>query len=140
MLRMILGVVAGFIAWSIIWVGGDQIMYWLSRDWYGGQKDKMTLALVNDEVFSPDTAVVVIDLVRSVIASIMAGFLAAVIAGENRRAPMILGVLLLVVGIAVQVQLWNLFPVWFHLSFWLLLIPMTILGGKMKQSSTGGKV
>jgi hypothetical protein len=65
----------------------------------------------------------------------MAGFIAAVVAGENRRSPLILGIILLIVGIAVQVHLWNVFPIWFHLIFWLMLIPLTILGGRMKQTA-----
>jgi uncharacterized membrane protein YeaQ/YmgE (transglycosylase-associated protein family) len=135
MLRIILGIIVGFIAWSIIWVGSDQFLASISRDWYGAHQDKVALAVVNGESFNPDFTIVLISLVRSIIASIMAGFLAAVVAGENRRSPLILGVILLAVGIAVQVHLWNVFPVWFHVVFWALLIPMTILGGKLKQSS-----
>jgi hypothetical protein len=65
----------------------------------------------------------------------MAGFLAAVIAGENRRSTLILGIILLAVGVAVQIHLWNVFPSWFHLILWLLLVPSTILGGRMKQTA-----
>lgn len=135
MLRIILGVIAGFFGWSIIWIGSDQFLQSISRDWFGAQKDAMALAVANGESFSPDSTVVLVDLVRSIIASIMSGFLAAVVAGENRRSPLILGVILLGVGIAVQLHLWNVFPIWFHVIFWLLLIPMTILGGKMKQTA-----
>jgi hypothetical protein len=135
MLRIILGVIAGFIAWSIIWVGSDQFLASMSRDWYGAHQDKVALAVVNGESFNSDTTIVLIGLVRSIIASIMAGFLAAVVAGENRRSPLILGIILLAVGIAVQIHLWNVFPVWFHLIFWVLLVPMTILGGRMKQTA-----
>ena len=135
MLRIILGIVAGFIAWSIIWIGSDQVFHMFSPAWYGAQKDAMQLAVVNGTSYHAETTVVVIDLLRSMVASIMAGFLAAVIAGENRRSPLILGIILLIVGIAVQYHLWNVFPVWFHIIFWLLLIPMTILGGRMKQSA-----
>jgi hypothetical protein len=134
MLRIILGIFAGFVAWSIIWVGSDQFLHTLSRDWYGAHQERVALAVANGESFDADTTIVLIALVRSVIASIMAGFLAAVVAGENRRSPLILGIILLAVGIAVQVAVWNVFPVWFHLVFWALIIPMTVVGGKMKQS------
>ena len=45
------------------------------------------------------------------------------------------GIILLLVGIAVQIHLWKVYPIWFHLIFWALLIPMTILGGRMKQTA-----
>jgi hypothetical protein len=135
MLRIILGIIAGFVAWSIIWIGSDALMASFSSGWWGAQKSAMELAVYNNESYRTDTLITVLDLVRSVVASIMAGYLAAVVAGENRRSPFILGFILLIVGIAVQWHLWNVYPVWFHPVFWILLIPATILGGKMKQSA-----
>ena len=134
MIRIILGIIVGFIAWSIVWIGSDALMQSFSPTWWGAQKDAMALAVVNNESYRTATLITVIDLVRSVVASVMAGFLTAVIAGENRRSPLILGIILLIVGVAVQIHLWNVYPVWFHPVFWILLIPATILGGKMKQS------
>ena len=134
MLRIILGVIVGFVVWSITWVGSDALLQSFSADWWGRQKDAMALAVENGESFRTDTIISVADLVRSVFASILAGFLAAMVAGENRKSPLILGIILLIVGVAVQVHLWNVYPVWFHLIFWALLIPATILGAKMKQS------
>ena len=135
MLRIILGVIAGFIAWSILWVGSDQLLHTFSPGWYGAHQDRVALAVANGESFNADTVIVIIGLIRSAITTIMAGFIAAVVAGENRRSTLILGIILLIVGVAVQLNLWNVYPVWFHLIFWLMLIPLTILGGKMKQSA-----
>lgn len=134
MLRVILGVIAGFIAWSILWVGSDQLLHTFSPGWYGAHQDRMALAIFNGDSFNADTTVAIVGLVRSAIASFMAGFLAAVVAGENRRSPLILGILLLVIGIAVQLYVWNVLPIWFHLIFWLMLIPVTILGGRIKKT------
>ena len=135
MIRIILGIIAGFIAWTIIWIGSDALMQSFSPAWWGAQKNAMELAVANNESYRTDTLITIIDLVRSVVASVMAGFLTAVIAGENRRSTLILGVILLIVGVAVQIYVWNIYPVWFHPVFWILLIPATILGGKMKQSA-----
>jgi hypothetical protein len=135
MLRIILGVIAGFIAWSILWVGSDQVLHTFSPAWYGAHQDRVALAVANNESFTSDTTILIIGLVRSAITSLAAGFIAAVVAGENRRSTVILGIILLIVGIAVQVHLWNVFPIWFHLIFWLMLVPLTILGGRMKQTA-----
>ncbi len=106
-----------------------------SPAWWGAQKQAIQLGVYNNESFRTDTIISVLDLARSILASIMAGYLTAVVAGENRRSPLILGVILLAVGIFVQWHLWNVYPVWFHPIFLILLIPATVLGAKMKQSA-----
>ena len=63
--------------------------------------------------------------------SVMSGFLAALIAGENNRAPLVLGFLLVALGLVKVVLSWRYVPIWHHVSFTALLIPMTIMGGKL---------
>jgi hypothetical protein len=135
MLKVVLGVIAGFVAWSIIWVGSDAV---LSTAWaeYGAHQNRAILALANNESFAADNTIMAVRLVISIVATLMSGFLAAFIAGENRRAPLALGVILLLVGIAVQLGAWNVMPVWFHVIFLLLLLPMSILGGKLKKTAS----
>ena len=135
MLRIILGVVAGFIAWSIIWVGSDQVLISSSPGWYGSHQYAFQAALVNQTSFTPDSTILLLHLVRAALISIMAGFLAAVLARESRRAPLILGVLLLLFGIAVQAVAWRYLPIWYHLIFLGMLIPFTVLGGRLKRSA-----
>ena len=135
MLRIILGVVAGFVAWSIIWVGSDQVLMSLSPGWYGNHQYGLQAAMVNQTSFAPDSTILFMHLVRAALISIMAGFLAAVIARESGRAPLILGVLLLLFGIAVQVVAWSYLPIWYHLIFLGMLIPFTVLGGRLKRSA-----
>ncbi len=135
MLRVILGIVAGFVAWSISWIGSDQVLQMLSPDWYGAHQAAFEKAVFNQTEFKADTAILTMHLVRSIIISIMSGFLAAFIASGNRNAPFGLGILLLAFGIFVQVMAWNYLPVWYHIVFLALLLPMTILGGRLKTSA-----
>jgi len=135
MLRIILGVVAGFIAWSILWVGSDQVLISFSPGWYGNHQYGFQAAMVNHTPFTPDTAIMLMHLGRAAIISIMAGFIAAVVAGENRKTPIALGVLLLIFGAAVQAYAWSYIPIWYHIIFLGMLVPLTILGGKMKQTN-----
>jgi len=135
MLRIILGVVAGFIAWSILWVGSDQILISFSPMWYGNHQYGLEAAMQNHTPFTADTAILLMHLGRAAIISIMAGFIAAVVAGENRQAPLALGGVLLIFGAAVQTYAWSYIPIWYHIIFLGLLIPLTILGGKMKQTN-----
>jgi hypothetical protein len=71
---------------------------------------------------------------RSVV-SVMSGFLAALIAGENKRAPLVLGFLLLAFGLLKLVLSWPYVPIWYHVIFTALLIPMTMMGGKLKTTT-----
>lgn len=135
MLRIILGVVAGFIAWSILWVGSDQLLISFSPNWYANHQYSFQAAMVNQTSFTPDNTILLMHLVRAAIISIMAGFIAAVVAGENRKAPLALGILLLLFGAGVQAVAWSYIPIWYHIVFLGLLIPLTILGGRMKQTS-----
>jgi len=121
MLRIILGVVAGFIVWSILWVGVDAGLraVWISYD-----------ESVKAMTFS--SSMLIVPLILSAIVSIVSGFVAALIAKENSKSPLILGIVLLIVGIFAQMGVWDKIPLWYHLAFWILLIPMTVLGGKLR--------
>ena len=132
--RIILGVIAGFIGWSILWGGADEVIRMLSPGWYGAHQLAFEKAAFNNTTFEASPAILILHLVRSVIASLMSGFLAAFVAKENRRTTLILGVLLLIVGVAVQASVWSLLPVWYHLAFLLLLIPATVAGGYLKKT------
>ncbi len=122
MLRIILGVVAGFFVWSILWVGIDAVL----KGVWAGYKE-------NVEAMSFSPAMLIVPLILSAVCSIIAGFVAALIARENSKSPLILGALLLIVGIFVQIGVWDKIPLWYHLAFWILLIPMTVFGGKLIQ-------
>lgn len=122
MLSSILSVVVGFILWSVLWVGSNAVLTALSPDWYG------------EKAKNYDASVLLISLVRSVIFSLIAGFVAALIVGENYGTPIfILGALLFAFGVFVQAQLWKSIPLWYHLAFLILLIPVVLPGGKLYE-------
>ena len=50
-------------------------------------------------------------------------------------ARLIPGVLLLLAFIPQHIMLWDKFPLWYHLTFLLSLIPLTFAGGKTAQAS-----
>lgn len=135
MLKIVLGVVAGFVAWSILWVGSDQVLMMASPNWYGAHQLGFEKAVTNQEPFSADSTILIMHLFRNAIISIMSGFLAAFVAGENKKSPLGLGIILLIVGVLVEAMAWNYAPAWYHIIFVLLLVPMAILGGKLKQAS-----
>lgn len=135
MLRVILGVIVGFIVWSILWTGSDSIFSAISPNWYGQHHSDFAAAINNKSPFSVDSTILILGLIRSILFSIISGYIAALIAWENTLSTFGLGVLLLLFGIFIQSIYWNYVPLWYHIPFLFLLIPMTFLGGKLKSDS-----
>ena len=133
MLRIILGIIVGFIVWSILWVISDAVFSAISPDW-GKTSADFRAAAENKTSFTLESSVLVILLIKSFIVSIISGFTTALIARENSKSTFGLGVLLLVFGIFIQSAYWNYMPLWYHILFLLMLVPMTILGGKLRRS------
>ena len=134
MVRIILGIIAGFFAWVIAWFGGEKI---LSAIWpaFGSHQAAFQSAIENGGQFTAETGPLVAHIVLGSIVSGISGFLAALIAGENKRAPMILGFLLLALGLLKLVMSWPYVPIWYHVIFTAILLPMTMLGGKLKSTA-----
>lgn len=132
MVRIILAIIIGFVVWSILWVGSDAVFSKISPDW-GKTSEDFRAAVENNIPYTLDSKTLIMLLIKSVITSIISGFVAAFIARENARSTFGLGVLLLIFGIFIQSVHWNYMPLWYHIPFLLLLIPMTILGGKLRN-------
>ncbi len=73
-------------------------------------------------------------LAIAALTSLIAGAVAGWIAPASARLPRLLGVILLVAFIPVHVQLWSLFPFWYHLAFLGTLIPLVVLGARLTRA------
>ena len=124
MMRTIFAVVAGFIAWTVLFLGSNSI---LSLTMPGSFKADGS---------TDSAAMLLLILLLSVIFSIIAGWITAKLATVNpQRNALILGIILLLVGISVQLQFWEVMPLWYHLSFLGLLIPGAIVGGRLSGAT-----
>jgi hypothetical protein len=123
MARTTLGVVAGLAAWVTVAIVAGLIM---RAAWpeYASVADAMTFTL---PMMSARLAI-------GALATLVTGFVTAAIAGRSLAARLIAGALLLVVFIPQHVMLWDKFPVWYHLTFLLSLVPLTYVGGKMAEA------
>jgi uncharacterized protein YacL len=122
MLKIALGVIVGFLVWSILWVGFDALLRAVLTS-YDESVKAMTFS----------SLMLILLLVLSAVVSTISGFIAALISKENSKSPLILGILLLIVGVIVQMGVWDKIPLWYHLTFWILLVPMTVLGGRLRS-------
>lgn len=84
MLRITVGVVAGFIAWLIVWVGSEK---GLSAIWpaFGVHQRAFEEVVKNGGQFTADTTMLLTHIAVGSVVSVMAGALAALIAGDNTR-------------------------------------------------------
>ena len=120
MLRKILGVIAGYSAWSILWLVSTTTGAAVSPGSFG-------------EDGSTSAGMLLVFLALSVVFSLFAGWLAALI-GRGRGPATWTGVLLLATGIPVQLGYWSVIPLWYHLPFLLLLLPAAYLGGSIRRT------
>ena len=70
-------------------------------------------------------------LIEAALASIAAGMVIRAIAPASRWAPLIAGALLLAMFLPVHAQLWSRFPVWYHLTFLLSIVPLFVVGAAL---------
>lgn len=117
-MKKLLGIVVGYLVWTAIFLGGGAVL----RSAFGTPEAGAGAADL-------PVVLLVLLLVLSFSASFVAGALTARMAGGGRPA-LILGGLLLGTGIPVQLGAWDQLPVWYHLVFLGMLVPMTVAGGR----------
>jgi len=136
MVRIVLGVIAGFFAWVIVWFGIEKILTAILPEWYGAPQLAFQHAVENGVgQFTAEPRLLLSHIVIGSIVSVMSGSLAALIAGENKRAPLVLGSSLLALGLLKAVMSWPYVPIWYHVIFTAILLPMAIIGGKLKTTA-----
>jgi hypothetical protein len=123
MLRKVLGAVGGVAAFMIIATVAGLI---LRASWpeYARSADAMTFTL----------SMKFTRLAIGALATIAAGWIATVIARRSVTAALLVAILLLLLFIPQHIRLWDKFPVWYHLTFLLSLVPLSYLGGKTSGS------
>ena len=78
-------------------------------------------------------------LLTGAIASLCAGFVAAVVAKGAGTPARALAVMLLLLFIPVHYALWDKFPVWYHLTFLSSLVPLAYVGGMTSWPAPEGR-
>ena len=121
--KLVLGVLAGAVLWALLWVGGTT-----------------ALAALVPEHMAPGQplfhgGLLALLIGYSVGLSLLAGYTAARI-GSLRSAWWLAG-LQLVLGIGIEAASWSMTPTWYHVVFLALLVPATVLGGRLFAHRAG---
>lgn len=74
-------------------------------------------------------------LIEAAIASLAAGVAVRAIAPASRAAPWVTGLIILALFVPVHIQLWSKFPIWYHLTFLLSIVPLVLLGATIRLTS-----
>lgn len=133
MLKIITGAIVGFVVWTVLLLVSDQIWLAISPDWYGRHQNELVAAINNKAAYTANSLILLIAVVRSAIFSVITGFIAALIAKENFKSPLLLGMFLLAFGCFVHSMILTNVPLWYHALILLPLIPLTIIGGKLRK-------
>ena len=73
-------------------------------------------------------------LLLAAAASLAAGAAAARIAPATRWAALVPALLLLALFVPEHVRLWHAFPLWYHLTFLLTLVPLVLAGAALGRA------
>jgi hypothetical protein len=122
MLRTALGAVVGAVVWMLVALGLGFLIGQLWPEFAAASRNPPTLTL----------AMLVTRLGLSFIGSLIGGAVAGRIGGAGSVAALASGLLLLVVWAPYHIlSIWHLFPVWYHLTFFVSLPLFAWLGGRV---------
>jgi len=117
MWRKVLAVFVGFLAWwLVVSLLNRGLRLWLPG--YSAVEQSLQFTLTMK----------IARLTMAAATSLIAGAIVRAIAPDSRWAPWIVGLALLALFLPVHYNLWNRFPVWYHLSFLIPLAPLVVVG------------
>jgi hypothetical protein len=119
MTRNVVGVVAGLVAWLLVAAVLGVVM---RNSWpaYAAVAETMSFTL----------PMMLARLSIGAVATLSAGFVTALVT-RSPVARLIPGVILLIAFVPQHVMLWDKFPIWYHLTFLLSLVPLTYVGSRI---------
>jgi len=123
MKRAILAFLLGLVAWVLVVSVLDRGLR-IGIDGYAAAEPKLLFT----------TGMMAARLLIAALTSLVAGAVIGWVAPSSSRVAWVLGALLLAAFIPEHVELWHAFPVWYHLTFLVPLVPLIVLGSRLSRS------
>lgn|SRR5262249_55513428 len=120
MAKTILGVLAGLVAWVVLVSIAGLILRATWPD-YAAVASSMAFTL----------PMLIARLTISAVTLLAAARLTSLIAPRAMIATVLLGAILVAAFVPIHVGIWDRFPVWYHLTFLLTLVPLCVMGGRL---------
>jgi hypothetical protein len=128
MWRTVGSIVAGLVAWAVV---VTLLNFGLRSAIPGYHAAEATLQFT--------LAMKIGRLSEAALTSLAAGWVAGFIAPSKKWAPWVVGLIILAVFLPEHVKLWTRFPLWYHLSFLVPLVPLVGLGGFLARGGGLGE-
>ena len=127
MKRSILACLAGLLTWIIVVTVINRVLR-LSLPNYtvAEQTLEFTLGMKCARLF------------MAILTSLVAGAVTSWIAQSSRWAPLIVGSVVLAMFLPLHIAIWSRFPVWYHLTFLLTIVPAVLVGALLPPRSNKG--
>ena len=117
MKRSILACLAGLLTWAVVVTLINRVLR-LSLPYYIAAEKTLQFTLVMKWA----------RLMMAIVTSVVAGAVTGWISRSSRWAPLIVGSVVLAIFVPVHIAIWSKFPVWYHLTFLLTIIPAVLVG------------
>jgi len=122
MKRSILGCVAGLLTWAVVvTVINRALRLSLPNYTIAEQTLQFTLAMKWAR------------LLMAIVTSVAAGAVTTWISRSRRWPPLIVGGVVLAMFLPVHIAIWSKFPVWYHLTFLLTIVPAVLVGALLPR-------
>jgi len=123
MLRLILGAVLGVVAWVAVVIGVSLVLREVAPALSAAMNLHATTTALGER------------LAVSFLGSLVGGLVSALVAGDRSRAPLATGVLMLLIFVPYHTTIWTQFPIWYHLTFFVSLLLLSLLGGRLRSAA-----
>ena len=123
MLRLILGAVLGVVAWVAVDIGVILVLREVAPALSAAMNLHATTTALGER------------LAVSFLGSLVGGLVSALVAGDRSRAPLATGVLMLLIFVPYHTTIWTQFPIWYHLTFFVSLLLLSLLGGRLRSAA-----
>ncbi len=117
MKRSILACLAGLLTWALVVTVINRLLR-LSLPNYTAAEHTLQFTL----------AMKWARLAMAIVTSLAAGAVIGWISPSSRWAPWIVGIVVLAMFLPVHIAIWSRFPVWYHLTFLLTIVPAVLVG------------
>ncbi|MGH6887651.1 MAG: hypothetical protein ACREHF_00380 [Rhizomicrobium sp.] len=120
MWRTIGGIIAGILTWAVV----VTILNFGLRLWLPGY-----VQVEHAMLFTLPMKIARLSIAAAT--SLVAGAVVRAVAPASRWAPWIVGAIILALFLPSHIYLWHRFPIWYHLTFLLTLVPLVALGAHL---------
>jgi ABC-type multidrug transport system permease subunit len=121
-LRPTIAFIAGMITWMVV-VTLINFVLRATIDGYTAAEPKLSFTL----------GMMLARLAMAAATSVAAGAVTGWVAPASERAAWAVGIVTLALFIPAHIKLWHAFPIWYHLTFLLTLVPLVVIGSRLAR-------